>query len=181
MSAKRWLQFVLGLVVIAAVAVMLIPRSETAAPISATSDVSGSVAAPLPAEGPQLVAYYFHGTQRCATCLGIERQIREVLERDFAGALRSGRVALRSINTDEPENAHYLQDFQLEYGMLVLAVEEDGRVVDFEAVPEVWDLAHDEEAFHRRVKDGLSEWLARAETLSGNAGTAKPSTDATAS
>lgn len=35
---------------------------------------------------------YFHGKQRCATCMAIEQQAREVVEKDFANEQKSGKI-----------------------------------------------------------------------------------------
>ena len=46
---------------------------------------------------------YFHGKQRCATCMAIEKYAREVVEKDFAKEKKNGKVVFRivDISTDE--------------------------------------------------------------------------------
>lgn len=46
---------------------------------------------------------YFHGKQRCATCMAIEKYAREVVEKDFANEKKKGKVVFRivDISTDE--------------------------------------------------------------------------------
>lgn len=48
---------------------------------------------------------YFHGKQRCATCMAIEKYSREVVEKDFANEKKNGKVVFRivDISTDEGE------------------------------------------------------------------------------
>lgn len=48
---------------------------------------------------------YFHGKQRCATCMAIEKYSREVVEKDFANEKKNGKVVFKSvdISTDEGE------------------------------------------------------------------------------
>ena len=48
---------------------------------------------------------YFHGKQRCATCMAIEKYAREVVEKDFANEKKKGKVVFRivDISTDEGE------------------------------------------------------------------------------
>lgn len=48
---------------------------------------------------------YFHGKQRCATCMAIEKYAREVVEKDFANEKKNGRVVFKTvdISTDEGE------------------------------------------------------------------------------
>ncbi len=46
---------------------------------------------------------YFHGKQRCATCMAIENETRNVVEGDLAGLQESGNVRMRVVDfsTDE--------------------------------------------------------------------------------
>lgn len=46
---------------------------------------------------------YFHGKQRCATCMAIEKYSREVVEKDFANEKKNGKVVFKivDISTDE--------------------------------------------------------------------------------
>ena len=48
---------------------------------------------------------YFHGKQRCATCIAIEKYAREVVKKDFADERKKGRVVFRvvDISTSEGE------------------------------------------------------------------------------
>lgn len=48
---------------------------------------------------------YFHGKQRCATCMAIEKYAREVVEKDFVNEKKNGKVVFRivDISTDEGE------------------------------------------------------------------------------
>ena len=41
---------------------------------------------------------YFHGKQRCATCIAIEKYAREVVEKDFANEQKKGRVVFRVVD-----------------------------------------------------------------------------------
>ena len=48
---------------------------------------------------------YFHGKQRCATCMAIEKYAREEVEKDFANEKKKGKVVFKivDISTDEGE------------------------------------------------------------------------------
>jgi hypothetical protein len=111
-----------------------------------------AVAQPVIA-GDRVVAYYFHGTQRCPTCLKIEKLCRENL---------AGRVELQSINLDEPAHRHFVNDFQLESRTLVLASYRAGQPVRSKQLNEVWTLAHDEPAFAQYVGRETEQFLREA-------------------
>lgn len=46
---------------------------------------------------------YFHGKQRCATCVAIEKQTKDLLETTFANKLRSGKLVFKSVDITEEE------------------------------------------------------------------------------
>lgn len=50
---------------------------------------------------------YFHGKQRCVTCMAIEKYAREVVETDFAEQVKKGEVrfVVVDISTDEGEKS----------------------------------------------------------------------------
>ena len=53
---------------------------------------------------PQVVACYFHGTVRCASCLAIETRAGEVITNRFRAEMALGRLVFKSLNYDKPEN-----------------------------------------------------------------------------
>ena len=94
------------------------PAAAAAESVAATEDSRSSRAAPEPAA--KFVAYYFHRTMRCPTCLSIEKQAREAIEAGFAGELEDGTVAWQAVNIEEPGNEHFEKDFELTSSALVL-------------------------------------------------------------
>lgn len=46
---------------------------------------------------------YFHSKQRCATCVAIEKNTKELLETTFANKLRSGEVVFKAVDINEEE------------------------------------------------------------------------------
>ena len=48
---------------------------------------------------------YFHGKQRCVTCMAIEKHAREVVEMDFAHEKKNGQVVFRVVDISTPEGA----------------------------------------------------------------------------
>ena len=47
---------------------------------------------------------YFHGKQRCATCMAIEKNAKEAVEAQFADELKNGTVVFKSIDISKAEN-----------------------------------------------------------------------------
>lgn len=130
--------------------------------LSPTGAGDGSPQPPAPdtvAPADGVVAYYFHGNLRCATCRKLEAYSEEAVTQAFPDELTSGRLAWRVVNTDELEHKHFVEDFQLTTKSLVLVAYENGEVIRFENLTKVWQLVRDREAFLEYVRDATREFL----------------------
>jgi hypothetical protein len=95
------------------------------------------------ATAQQVIAYYFHGTIRCETCLMIEQQAKQVIEQQFSAELAANRLMFVSVNYEQPENAHFLTDYKLPCPSLVLVRQKDGKDEKSKLLRETWQLVHD--------------------------------------
>ena len=111
----------------------------------------------------KVIAYYFHGTNRCTTCRTIERYSKEAIDRYFAQELKNGKLDFKPINVDEPENRHYIQDYQLYTRSLVLALYKDDKQLKWKNLSEVWSYVSDKEKFYQYVKDETERFLQETE------------------
>ena len=117
-----------------------------------------------PAVAPQaldagVVAYYFHGNLRCRTCQTIEAYSEEAIRSEFADELASGHLVWRVVNTDEPENRHFVKDFELVTKSLVLTEYREGEVTRWENLKQVWQLVRDKEQFLDYVHSSTRKFL----------------------
>lgn len=110
-------------------------------------------------KGAKLVAYYFHGTLRCPTCLSIEKQSKETVQTEFADMVKDGIVVFLPLNYDEPENEHFIDDYKLTAPSLVLSLRSEGKEVTWKNLPEVWDLVQSPQAFRVYVARELRQML----------------------
>jgi hypothetical protein len=101
----------------------------------------------------KVVAYYFHGNFRCATCRKIEALTTEAIQTGFTEDIKNGRVEMRVINIEESGNEHYVQDFQLASRSVVVARYEGGSQKGWKRLDALWQLAGDKDAFIRMVQD----------------------------
>lgn len=145
MTAKNVISAVL--LVFVAVSVVYLVVQEVRAPSAEAISSDASTAS-----GHKLVAYYFHRTQRCATCLKIERYAKEVLEEAFPESLRARELEWRLVNVEEPGNAHFVTDYQIVSGALVLVEMQGGSRQDWRNLERVWELVGDELAFKAYVE-----------------------------
>jgi hypothetical protein len=125
--------------------------------------VSGAMAqesADVAANG--VVAFYFHGNARCATCRKIEAYADEAVHSGFPEALEDGALVWRVVNIDEDGNQHFVQDFQLVTRSVVLAEFRDGKVVRWQNLDKVWQLVRSKDSFIDYIQDETTEFLGRS-------------------
>jgi hypothetical protein len=67
-----------------------------------------------------VVAYSFHGTLRCTTCIQVEQGAEAAIRGDFARDLLDGSLAWRSVNIRLPENRHFAAEYNVASWGLVL-------------------------------------------------------------
>ena len=56
---------------------------------------------------------YFHGKQRCATCMAIEKNAKEVVEVQFANELKNGTLVFRTIDISDPKNETIAEKYEV--------------------------------------------------------------------
>jgi len=108
-----------------------------------------------------VTAYYFHGNMRCASCRKIEQYSREALEKFFTKELHSGVLQFTPVNTDRPENTHYIHDYQLYTKSLVIVLMKDGKQVTWKNLAKVWQHLRDRDAFHDYVHEEVGAFLGK--------------------
>jgi hypothetical protein len=119
---------------------------------SAHDRTSGDV---LPADG--LVVVNFHGAVRCNGCREIGKEAQAVVETDFGGDLKSGRMNWRVINFEAPANKHFIQDYGLTTSTLVLVRREHSRDVEWQRLDAVWDHLFDGPAMRSFLKQHITQ------------------------
>ncbi len=109
--------------------------------------------------GPRVIAYYFHGSVRCITCKTIEAYAREAINAHFSDALKSGQLEVRSLDFENQENEHFVDDYQLSSSSLVLVDSHGSGPGSWKLLQEVWQLTDDKPAFFDYVKQELDRFL----------------------
>lgn len=70
---------------------------------------------------------YFHGRQRCVTCMAIEKNARDVVEKDFANEKKSGKVAFKVVDISTPEGARIAKDYRVTWSSLFVNSWKNGK------------------------------------------------------
>lgn len=65
---------------------------------------------------------YFHGTQRCKTCLAVEKVTKETIESLYSG---NTRVVYTEVNTDDPSYKEIKERFQISWSSLIISRGDD--------------------------------------------------------
>jgi hypothetical protein len=104
-------------------------------------------------------AYYFHATRRCATCMKLEQYSRGAIEANFKEQLNNKTLRFAEVNFDEPENRHFLQDYNLMYRALVIVRYKDGKQVTFKNLDKIWQLVRSEKEFSDYVETEIEAML----------------------
>lgn len=107
----------------------------------------------------KVIAYYFHVTVRCVTCRTIESYSREAIEQGFGRELKDGTIEWRPVNVQQPENRHFIRDYQLFTRSLVLVRLRDGKQVEWRNLEKVWDLVGRRGEFLKYVQSNVKLYL----------------------
>jgi thioredoxin 1 len=108
---------------------------------------------------PRVIVYYFHRTLRCETCLAIEHQTEETLERACAAELASGELSWRIVNFDLDEHRHYEDRFDLMMSSLVIVETGDDGTGRWVMLHDVWDHVDTGEPFEQYIESNVRAYL----------------------
>jgi len=170
MKMKSGFTVVLVMFVLASLAYLVVSNSLQETEIQAAQEPVATQVSVAPLLDPALqdgtpeaehvvAAYYFHGTYRCSTCLRIEQYAREALEAGFPEELESGTLEWYAVNVEEPQNYHFVEDYDLATRSLVLVETEGGEQTRWKNLQRVWELVADREAFMAYVQQETGSYL----------------------
>ena len=103
--------------------------------------------------------YYFHTTQRCASCKKIEALSAEAIREGFERELGDGRLEWQVVNVDDSQNRHFTGDYQLYTKSVIVVDRVNGQQVRWKNLPKVWELLHDEGTFEEYVQREVRAYL----------------------
>lgn len=70
---------------------------------------------------------YFHGKQRCATCMAIEKNARNAVNTQLASELKNGKVVFKTIDISQKENQKLAKKYQVTWSSLFVVGHSDGK------------------------------------------------------
>lgn len=156
MKNNLWLTILLLVFVVAATATVLYQEFSP----NSTIPVSQEPALPNDNAFPQqVIVYYFYGDQRCATCMKLEAYTEEALKTHFQNEMDTQFISWKTINIDQPENQHFITDFELEAKMVVVADLRNGEVNRWKKLNDIWLLVGDKDGFIQYIQTETGAYL----------------------
>lgn len=133
-----------------------------------SQSASKTLAADAASGGPshQVIACYFHRTQRCPTCQKISAYIEESIKAGFAEQLKEKSVRMVMMDFQDPKNRKYTEAYEIDGPTLVLMDVRDGKIVSWKAAPKVWSLVGRKDDFFRYVQREIQDYLVGSRTAS---------------
>jgi len=110
-------------------------------------------------QAEHIAAYYFHGNFRCPTCRRIEEFSRSAIYDGFPAELKSGVLTFEAVNVEEPENRHFIRDYELYTKSLVIVSFAGNLPVKYRNLTKVWELTRSREKFHEYVQNEVNAFL----------------------
>ena len=132
------------------------PQSQQAV---APQPQAGQKQAAQAPQGRSIVVTYFLTNTRCPSCYKIETYTQAAVTGNFQAPLHDGKMVFRTINTDKPENDHYLKDYNLVTKSVIVSEVVNGKEVRWKNLEEVWDLLDDQPAFETYIVKEVRGYL----------------------
>lgn len=108
---------------------------------------------------PIVIAYYFHRTMRCPTCLAIEANAAHVIEENFPQQIAEGTLTWIPFNLDVPGGEEFEKEFDVSVSTLVLAKTEDSNHTEYKKLEKVWDFIGNPVKFDSYVQKEVKQFL----------------------
>ncbi len=89
--------------------------------------------------------------------------LRDVVEQQFAAEAVAGTITWRAIDFQLPGNEHFLSDFQLPTGGVVLAEFRDGKLIRWRSLLHAWNLTDDRDLLEQYLRKSILDFRAESE------------------
>ena len=78
-------------------------------------------------EKDRVEVIYFHGKQRCTTCMAIEKNAKEVVNTLFANELKNGTVVFKTVDISTQEGEKIADKYEVTWSSLFVNKWKDGK------------------------------------------------------
>ena len=131
--------------------------------LAAVAVISASAVFAADNNSAKVIAYYFHGSFRCPTCMNMEKYSREAIDSNFKDALASGNLEFKVVNIDERGNEHFVNDYKLYTKTLILSMIKNGKEVKSKNLDKIWALTRNKQKFIEYVAGEVNAFMKDAQ------------------
>ena len=114
----------------------------------------------------QVIACYFHRTNRCPTCKKIGSYIEESVSTEFASQIKEKSVKVMQIDFQDTKNEKFTKAYSISGPTLVIMNVRDGKVTTWKVAPKVWSLVSKKDDFSKYVHDEVQSYLKEEKSAS---------------
>ena len=101
------------------------------------------------------IAYYFHPTARCQSCLNLESYMKELIDTKYY----EDGFHFEEVNIEEKENEHYKKDFELQFSSVILVKFEKDKQIKWKNLDSVWSYTNDKKKFFNYAEEEITDFL----------------------
>lgn len=77
--------------------------------------------------GTKIEVLYFHGPQRCKTCVALEKVAKETVAATFAKQVKAGTVVFREIDLSTKEGEKLADKYEIAWSSLIIVQTKNGK------------------------------------------------------
>lgn len=151
MKTKNILTIILLLFVVSSVGYLIV-QEVIKEPSTQTEEITS---------GTKFIAYYFHRTKRCPTCIKIEQYINEAIKTGFADELKNNHLEWRIVNIEDKGNEHFEDDYQLYAQAVVLVEIRDGQQQRWKNLEQIWNMVGNKDAFISYIQEEIKLFMGK--------------------
>lgn len=160
--------FAFALIAFVAVSVGYMVARETKAQPAENENINTADVNPIvnnqtgDANAPQFIVYYFYGDVRCATCHKLESYAKETLDTYFADELADGKIRWQPVNVEQPQNAHFIKDYQLVTKSVVVSKIQQGEQTDWQNLDRIWQEVGNKQGYIEYVRGEIAKFIEKS-------------------
>jgi hypothetical protein len=106
----------------------------------------------------RVVVCYLRSQFRCPACTTLEACSRDTVEQQFAAEAVAGTLAWKVIDYQTPGNEHFVSDFELPTGGVVLIEFRGGRPVRWKPLLHTWNLTDNRTKLASYLQQSIREF-----------------------
>jgi|GEM_PF-5064706 len=94
-----------------------------------------------------ITVYFFHGNKECPFSKKIEDNSLKAAQEALPDLFKSGGIGWIKVNSELPENAHFIKEFNVNGKAVVLVKTVNGQQTAFKNLDKMWDFIKDDQKF----------------------------------